>query len=460
MPLDFSCSSIKNLSELEASYCQGMDGSELAYGDPVGDDVIDKLPIDPFGMDIKSRIRITGWFQNLGEKSDLGSIGFGVDEAEKKMGDYHQLVTGLNWVWNGSMRFEPELGNMKIGGLSIPCDEFNGCGEVETGLLEGVFGLDGNVDEFMSFSRLGNWFRNKGAQELKDFGNAKTSFDGEGGAPHDAMIFALGYLGVQDLLNVERVCKSLRVMVRSDPLLWRSINIDHPLSGRITDDALLKLADRAQGTLQCLNLLGCIRITDSGLKRVLETNPRLTKLSVPGCVRLSADGMLNNLRAFKSVGSPGIRHLRIAGVRGVTEEQFKELLFLLNVDNCVQLNARKPQIYCGGNSYLSCDDDRAIDIEVCPKCQELRLVFDCPAETCQGKHQAAQLCRACILCTARCFNCGRCIKDHDYEETFCLDLLCLDCWKQLLDCEDGPGKEGSSKCTIIHQASYQFCFYG
>jgi len=184
------------------------------------------------------------------------------------------------------------------------------------------------------------------------------------------------------------------------------------------------------------------------------------QLSVPGCVRLSADGMLNNLRAFKSVGSPGIKHLRIAGVRGVTEEQFKELLFLLNVDNRVQLNARKPQIYCGGNSYLSCDDDRAIDIEVCPKCQELRLVFDCPAESCQGKHQAAQLCRACILCTARCINCGRCIKDHDYEETFCLDLLCLDCWNQLLDCQDGPGKEGSSKCTIIHQASYQFCFYG
>ena len=276
MSLNFSCSSIKNLSKLETSDCQGMDEAELGYGDLIGDDVIDKLPIDPFGMDIKSRIRITGWLQNLGEKSDLGyGFGVGVDEAEKKIGDCHPLFTGLNLVWNSSMRFEPELGNMKIGGISIPCDE------VETGLPDDVFELDSNVDEFMSFGPFGpldNWVFSKVTQELKDCG--KTSFDGEGGAPHDAMFFALGYLGVQDLLTVERVCKSFRDAVRNDSLLWRSIHIDQPLSGRITDDALLRLADRAQGTLQCLNLEGCIKITDSGLTRVLETNTRLAKVCI------------------------------------------------------------------------------------------------------------------------------------------------------------------------------------
>ncbi len=41
---------------------------------------------------------------------------------------------------------------------------------VETGLLDGVFELDGNVDEFMSFGHLGNWIVSKGAQELKDCG--------------------------------------------------------------------------------------------------------------------------------------------------------------------------------------------------------------------------------------------------------------------------------------------------
>lgn len=185
------------------------------------------------------------------------------------------------------------------------------------------------------------------------------------------------------------------------------------------------------------------------------------QLSVPGCIRLSIEGILNNLKTLKSVEAPGIKHLRIGGIRHVKDKQFEELQVLLNADNHMQLNAHRPQIYHGGNSYISCDDDRAIDIEACPRCQQLRLVYDCPAESCQGKHQAAQSCRACILCIARCINCGRCINDHDYEETFCLDLLCLDCWKQLFNCQDRSGEKGASKCTIFHQETrYEFCFYG
>lgn len=116
-------------------------------------------------------------------------------------------------------------------------------------------------------------------QELRDCG--KTCLGGgEGGQPHDGMFFALGYLSVQDLLSIERFCKSLRDGVRSDPLLWRSIHIEQPLSEKITSDALQKLVNRARGNLRCLNLVECIRITDEGLKRVLETNPRLTKVRI------------------------------------------------------------------------------------------------------------------------------------------------------------------------------------
>ncbi|KAE8021379.1 hypothetical protein FH972_007273 [Carpinus fangiana] len=120
------------------------------------------------------------------------------------------------------------------------------------------------------------------------------------------------------------------------------------------------------------------------------------QLSVPGCIRLSIEGILDNLRTLKFVGSPGIKHLRIGGICRVKDKHFEELQVLLN--------ARSPQIYCGRNSHISCDDDRAIDIE---RCQQLRLVYDCPAESCQGKHQAAQSCRACILCIARCKKQGR-----------------------------------------------------
>lgn len=187
------------------------------------------------------------------------------------------------------------------------------------------------------------------------------------------------------------------------------------------------------------------------------------QLSVPGCVRVSVEGILFNLRAIKSAGILGIKHLRIGGLSGVTDKQFEELKSLLDADNQVnRLLTNKPRFYNGRQSYLLCDDDRPIDVEVCPRCQKPRVVYDCPAEGCQGRQNATQLCRACTLCIARCFHCGRCIEDCDYEETFCLDILCLDCWKHLLNCQERRGeKVVSSKCTIFHQETrYRVCLFG
>jgi hypothetical protein len=158
------------------------------------------------------------------------------------------------------------------------------------------------------------------------------------------------------------------------------------------------------------------------------------QLSVPACTRLSIEGIVTSLKAFKATGTHGVKHLRIGGLYGVTQKHFEELMFLLGPDSHIQQNAHKPHFYHRGNLYLSCEDDRAIDIEMCPRCQNLRLIYDCPVEGCQGKEHPSQACRACSLCIARCVQCGRCINDSEYEETFCLELLCSDCWKQLLKC--------------------------
>lgn len=416
----------------------------------VSDDIVDRLPADPFNMDIRTTFTaFKGWVGDF----EKDSIGFGVGEMEamEAEGEDRGLYANLNLVWSGAMRFQPEFSNAE---KSVPCNEFDG-------LLMDKDLCDGGFSEFLSFSRHGN--RINGNQEKEFQACTKVHPDDETGEPHDALFFSLAYLGVQDLLVVERVCRSLCNVVRSDPLLWRNICIDQPLSDKITDDALLQLTGRAQGSLQGLSLVQCPRITDSGLKRVLENNPRLTELCVPGCVRLSVDCILLNLKAFKSAGTLGIKHLRISGLNGVTDQHFEELKLLLGVDNHKQLRTHKPRFYHGEQLYLSCDDDRAIDIEVCPRCQKVRLVYDCPSESCQGKHQSAQLCRACTLCIARCFHCGRCINDCDYEETFCLDLLCLDCFKQLLNCQERQEEMGapSSKHTIFHQETrYRFCLYG
>lgn len=275
--------------------------------------------------------------------------------------------------------------------------------------------------------------------------------DPDDGAAHPALSYALAYLGVRDLLSVERVCKSLRITVQNDPLLWKNLHIDQPLNDRITDDILLQLTSRSQGNLQSLSLVECQKITDDGLKRILESNPRLTKLSVPGCTRLSIDGVVSCLRAFKSVAITGIKYLRIGGLYGVKQEHFDELMSLLGIQNHAQANHNKPLFYHRGNFYLSCEDERPIDIETCPRCQKLRLVYDCPAESCQGKDHATQLCRACTLCIPRCVQCGKCIIDGEYVENFCLEFLCSACWKQSSKCQEKHDIQPSPSSTVAQE---------
>jgi hypothetical protein len=164
----------------------------------------------------------------------------------------------VDLFFNGAWRLQPQKGNLNINDeVSTPDHSFSGYG-VDCGV---------SADGFSSETKVHNWVDCEKGKEL-------------GGEPHDALIFALGYLGVKDLLMAERVCRSLRDAVRGDPLLWRRIHIDQPLSEKITDEALVKFTSRAQGTLQCLSLVGCIRITDTGLMQVLESNPSLTKVSI------------------------------------------------------------------------------------------------------------------------------------------------------------------------------------
>ncbi|KAE8665035.1 hypothetical protein F3Y22_tig00112699pilonHSYRG00079 [Hibiscus syriacus] len=74
-------------------------------------------------------------------------------------------------------------------------------------------------------------------QENEEFQDSEDFSEGHERSPHEALILALGYLGVRDLFVIENVCTSLRSIVQNDPLLWRSIHIDPPLNEKITDDS-------------------------------------------------------------------------------------------------------------------------------------------------------------------------------------------------------------------------------
>lgn len=189
-------------------------------------DPVDLLPADPFGMELSSNLAaaIVGWFEDLGVNSGDCNV----------------------YCWN---KYYEDVG----GGWS--------------------------GDRFLGLSGHGFGGGASGALVEAEEASTSASRGPEEVFPHEGLMLSLGYLGVQDLLSVERVCKSFHSAVQNDPLLWRCIHIDSPLSERITDDALLRLAVRAQGSLQCLSLVGCSRITDQGLRKVLENNLRLQKVS-------------------------------------------------------------------------------------------------------------------------------------------------------------------------------------
>ncbi|PIN26400.1 hypothetical protein CDL12_00859 [Handroanthus impetiginosus] len=451
----------------------------------ISKDIADLLPSDPFGMDIKSTFTaITGWLEDL----EVGYAGYVSGNNGMTSQDNNDLFAGCNLIWNNALNFQPFHDNMQFSEeLNIAVQSFPNSPWVHEEPHEGIHVCGSSVqfDEKLDMaSRLNQYGEERdirGALAPFDFGfepacskqdelgfsNESTSCSSklqlgekvEGAAnseevPHEAFVLALSYLGVKDLLSVERVSRSLCSMVRDDTLLWTRIHIDQPLNERITDDILLQLASRAQGNLQCLSLVECPKITDDCVRRILETNPRLTKLFVSGCTRLTIEGILDNIRTHNSNKDvPGIKHLRIGGLYGVTHKQFEELKLLLGADGQKLEIYHKPHFYHRGNFYLPYDDDRALDIEMCPRCEKFRLVYDCPAEGCQVKDKAYQVCRGCALCIPRCAQCGRCINDNEYEETFCLDLLCSDCFKQMLRYQDGVDKEVDS-CEALHEPSY------
>ncbi|KAL1550417.1 F-box protein SKIP14-like [Salvia divinorum] len=437
------CSRPWNVSRFEADdlnfSCERDIFNCCSSSEPASMDIVDRLPSDPFGMDIETTFTaINGWLEDLEvDYSDFMWSNNGMSSQEG-----YGLVAGWNIIWNNSINIESLPHTIQLNE------------RLSTGMQDYVpsgFEFDHNLDVALTFSTnedeggMGSGLRSACNVENVGFSNGSASCSHEmgserevegasefEGAPHEAFNYILSYLGVKDLLSVERSCSSLSSAARGDPLFWRTIHIDQPLNERITDDVLVQLAGRSQGKLECLSLVECPKITDDGLRRVLEENRRLTKLYVPGCTRISIECIVNCIRAYNCNNEfGGIKQVRIGGLYGVSHEHFEELNSLMSSKDKKIESAHKPHFYHQGNFYLPHDDDRTIDIEMCLRCEKFRLVYDCPSEACRAKDKSPEVCKACTLCIGRCAQCGRCINDTEYEETFCLELLCSDCFKQL-----------------------------
>ncbi|BAF15049.1 F-box protein SKIP14 [Oryza sativa Japonica Group] len=380
-------------------------------------DPVDLLPTDPFGMNLETTFTaaIASCIEDLTVMSSAGRFGDSRDDA---------VFADLSYYLNKAFVLSPEF---QFGGYR--------------GVFEGPLGFGGlSAGEGDSFGFMKNPSSSGNADDSFGFvetpptsGNAALECGDavevvpvqEGGVPHEGMLFALDYLGLRDILSVERVCKTLHSAVRNEPLLWKSIHIEGDLRQRISDAGLLHLTQKCPDTLQCLSIACCVNITDQGLKAVLESNPRLTKLSILGCPRLTLDGLISNLKSFNTKAVFGIKHLRVGTLFSLRKEQYEELLSLLNTDKTQEVHNRGPR-FLHANRFLSdCNDGYALDIEMCPICQNYKLVYDCPDEGCDDRRSGN--CKGCTVCILRCYECGRCVDKLAFKESFSLDWVCPNC---------------------------------
>lgn len=240
-------------------------------------DIVDLLPPDPFGMDI-----VTGL---------CGGFGWSNGSSNQ---ENHDLFAGWNVILSNALKSQPipsisqGFEKLDAGVHSVPTVQFDQkmidmkhveVMEMEDSLAPYDTGYRpaGNEDAMVlsnESTSCSNEVQFEEEMEVEVEGAAQSEE-----APHEALKFSLLYLELKDLLSVEGVCSSLRSEVLGDSLLWKKIHIDQPLNDKITDDLLLKLACRADGDLQWLNLVDCTKITDQSIRHILETNSRLTKVS-------------------------------------------------------------------------------------------------------------------------------------------------------------------------------------
>lgn len=82
-------------------------------------------------------------------------------------------------------------------------------------------------------------------------------------------------------------------------------------------------------------------------------------------------------------------------------------------------------------------DEPLIDLQICPRCDQPRVVFDCPIKSCEIKKEKSNMtdCRGCSFCIPRCIECGVCFNEsEEVEEAVCGDDLCSNCWLCLPKC--------------------------
>lgn len=158
------------------------------------------------------------------------------------------------------------------------------------------------------------------------------------------------------------------------------------------------------------------------------------QLYLRGCTGLTIEGVLGAVKLLTK-GNHKLKSLSISGIYNVKREDFETLGHLMGINQMQKKEGNKNFKYHrrSGLSTFGQESQTSIDVDICPKCGEVREIFDCPRNSCIRRKQLIE-CRSCFLCVPRCEECGVCTKDEEVGEAACADILCLDCWLQLPKC--------------------------
>jgi hypothetical protein len=166
----------------------------------------------------------------------------------------------------------------------------------------------------------------------------------------------------------------------------------------------------------------------------------LFQLYIPGCTGLTPEGVIRAVKTL-SEGHHSLKSLRINGIYNIKKEHLETILSYLQMNLSQQDMQRKqqPTLYHNRNFPIfrneESDHDPMLDVDICPKCNDVRVVYECLRETCKRKTELPSTeCRGCNLCIPRCEECGRCTGSEEPEETACGDDVCSECWLQLPKC--------------------------
>lgn len=196
-----------------------------------------------------------------------------------------------------------------------------------------------------------------------------------------------------------------------------------------------------------------------------------TQLYIPACSGLTPEGVIRAVKTL-SKHDHNLKTLWINGIYNVTKEHLETLHNYLQMDMSHNKQKRKQRLLFHeyGNITLTRQDNDfqpMLDLQICPICEEVRVVFDCPRKTYEMMiEKSLSDVRGCKLCVPWCKECGKWVGSLEREEAVCLDVLCLDCWLHLPKCDfcnkpyckehanerqhQSLGSNGSFVCDVCH----------